>query len=437
MVVEIEILFIQPFIKPEIRSAFFKLMYSYFSKIAFFDTYLAFQQLAAVTPRRHSIKIFDERFENINFNERCDIVGITFPTGFAPRAYEIADEFRRRGKTVVLGGPHVSILPEEAKQHADSVVIGEAELIWPQLLKDYENEGLKPFYKQETPIDPRLIPAAKRNIGNSLFPIAQIQATRGCPIGCEFCRVPVFEGTTLRKRPIENVIEEIKSIPQKFLFFLDASLTLDPEYSKNLFNEMKGLGKKFCCCGNTDVLGRDDEFLKLAKEAGCMMWYVGFETISQEIIDRLGKKTNKVEEYPVVVQKIHEYKMAVSGSFIFGFDEDPKDLSDRTVKVMNEINLDLAEINVLTPFPGTPLFERLEREGRITIKDWFHYREGQHGTEVVFEPKNMSREELYDHYDTAFRKWFYGLSSIKRISKSIKIGFYPSLYVALANTFHI
>jgi len=379
--------------------------------------------LAAVTPKEWKTKIIDERHEEIDFNETCDIVSIYFNTLDANRSYEIADEFHRHGKTVVLGGYHPTVLPEEAKQHADSVVIGEPELIWPQLLKDYENEGLKPFYKQETPIDPRLIPAAKRNIGNSLFPIAQIQATRGCPIGCEFCRVPVFEGTTLRKRPIENVIEEIKSIPQKFLFFLDASLTLDPEYSKNLFNEMKGLGKKFCCCGNTDVLGRDDEFLKLAKEAGCMIWYVGFETISQEIIDRLGKKTNKVEEYPVVVQKIHEYKMAVSGSFIFGFDEETLDLYNRTHQAVNEWGVELLETNILTPFPGTSLFNKMEKEGRIITKNWVKYNEG----ELVYKLKNNIPVEKFMSETWRITKeynWdnFY---NIERLKKRLKLGFYP------------
>ena len=413
-----KILFIQPHVTSILQTRWGRI-----SRKLFFFPNLQILQLAAVTPKEWKTKIIDERHEKIDFNKTCDIVSIYFNTLDANRSYEIADEFHRHGKTVVLGGYHPTVLPEEAKQHADSVVIGEPELIWPQLLKDYENEGLKPFYKQETPIDPRLIPAAKRNIGNSLFPIAQIQATRGCPIGCEFCRVPVFEGTTLRKRPIENVIEEIKSIPQKFLFFLDASLTLDPEYSKNLFNEMKGLGKKFCCCGNTDVLGRDDEFLKLAKEAGCMIWYVGFETISQEIIDRLGKKTNKVEEYPVVVQKIHEYKMAVSGSFIFGFDEETLDLYNRTHQAVNEWGVELLETNILTPFPGTSLFNKMEKEGRIITKNWVKYNEG----ELVYKLKNNIPVEKFMSETWRITKeynWenFY---NIERLKKRLKLGFYP------------
>ena len=413
-----KILFIQPHVASIIQTRWGRI-----SRKLFFFPNLQVLQLAAVTPKEWKIEIIDERHEKIDFNKTCDIVSIYFNTLDANRSYEIADEFRRRGKTVVLGGYHPTALPEEAKQHADSVVIGEAELIWPQLLKDYENGGLKPFYKQETPIDPRLIPAAKRNIGNSLFPIAQIQATRGCPIGCEFCRVPVFEGTTLRKKPIENVIEEIKSIPQKFLFFLDASLTLDPEYSKNLFNEMKGLGKKFCCCGNTDVLGRDDKFLKLAKEAGCILWYVGFETMSQEIIDKLGKKTNKVEEYPIVVQKIHEYKMAVSGSFIFGFDEETLDLYNRTHQAVNEWGIEIFETGILTPFPGTSLFNKMEKEGRIITKNWVKYNEG----ELVYKLKNNIPVEKFMSETWRITKeynWdnFY---NIERLKKRLKLGFYP------------
>jgi radical SAM superfamily enzyme YgiQ (UPF0313 family) len=434
----IRILFVQPFIKPQIYGLIFPLIYSLFRKIAFFDNYLAFQILAAVTPKQHTIKLIDERFEDINFDEECDIVGITCVTGFAPRAYEIADEFRKREKTVVIGGPHVTVLPDEAKQHADSIVVGEAELTWPQLLKDFEEGNLKPFYRQEKPVNPELIPIPRREIiGKHRRPVARIQATRGCPYDCEFCAVPTLEGTFLRKRPIENVIKEIKAIPQKFMIFSDSSLTIDPEYTKELFRNMKGLKKKFNCFGNMDVLNSDEELLKLAKEAGCIVWYVGFESISKETIDRLGKKTNNVDEYASTVKKIHKYGMAVSGSFILGFDEDPPDVAEKTIKAMYELKIDLAEINILTPFPGTPLFKRLDNEDRILTKDWFHYREGQHGTTIVFKPKSMSVEEVYSHYTKAFKHWFYDLDRTKRTFRSLKLGIYPFVYTAILNTFHI
>jgi len=428
-----KLLFVQPFILPPVKSTIFKILYRYYSHlILIVDYYQILLQIAAVTPRKHLINLVDERFEKINFDEECNLVVITTSTGFAMRAYEIADEFRRRGKKVVLGGYHPTMMPNEAKQHADSVLVGEVELTWPQLLKDFENDCLKPFYKQIEPIPPEKFPEARRDIIYKYRrPFARIQATRGCPIGCEFCRVPAFEGRALRKRPIENVVEEVKSVSQKIIFFIDGSLTLDPEYTKALFRELRGSHKRFLCCGNTDVLAEDDELLFLAKKAGVVAWYVGFESLSQKIIDDIGKKTNIVEKYHNVVKKIHRYKMAVSGSFILGFDNDNLDIIDKTYNALYDLELDLAEINTLTPYPGTPLFERLDKSGRIISKNWFHYREGQTGTIPPFQPLDMSAEELQiEIRRRLFDKWYGSIDQrkLQLILKGMKFGFYPFFF---------
>lgn len=432
-----DILLVQPFIFPEAeilskkKALFYTIVHKHFKNIAFLDNYLHLQQVAAVTPQKHSIKFIDERFNQIDFDINCNLVGITCVTGYATHAYNIADGFRKRGKKVVLGGPHPSALPNEAIQHADSVVIGEAEESWPQLLKDFEQGKMKTFYKQEKPVDPRLIPPPRRDIIKPhFFPVARIQATRGCPEYCDFCAIRNTEGSSLRKRSIENIINEIKSIPQKFLKFSDASLTTDPEYTKQLFSEMKGLKKKFTCFGNQDVLYRDEELLKISKDAGCIGWYIGFESINQKTIDKLGKP-NKVENYIDTVKKIHSYRMAVAGSFIFGFEEDTIETFQKTLQMMNKMEIDLIEINELTPFPGTPLYKRLEKEERIINKNWFNYREGQPGTVPVFKPKNMSAEELRNNTNIIFRKWYMARNSAKRMAKSIRYGFYPFLFTAL------
>jgi len=425
-----KILFVEPVMVPRVRKLSHKIIRKMYTSNS-----LTFQMLAAVTPEKHIIKLIDERFDDINYDENCDIVGITCTTFYALHAYEIADEFRKHGKTVILGGHHPSVMPEEAKQHADAVVIGEAEDTWPQLLKDFENGTLKPFYRPTKPVDLKSIPFARRDVVVKNLLVARIQATRGCPHNCNFCCISSIEGTKLRKRPIDNVIEEIKSIPQKFLIFCDASLTSDTEYTKELFKRMKGLKKKFSCCGNADVLGSNSGLLILAKKAGCIAWHIGFENFNQQTLDRIGKKTNIVEKYKDVVEKIHKNKMAVIGSFIIGFDEETKDSLSKYSKQIEKLELDTVELNILTPFPGTSLYLEMEKDGRIFTKDWFRYSEGSRRDDIVFQPKNMTVEDLTKFINEIF---MYHIASrqalainIKQIIKGIKLGFYPWIWSTL------
>jgi radical SAM superfamily enzyme YgiQ (UPF0313 family) len=390
---------------------------------------LTFMILAALTPEKHSVELVEGGPHDINFDEDYDLVGITCITEYAHAAYEIADEFRRRGVPVVLGGCHPSALPEEAKQHADSVVIGEAEETWPELLKNMEADRLKPFYEQTRPVDTKSIPHPRIDIYPKLTKFV-IQATRGCPNRCEFCAISNTKfGTVYRTRPIEDVVEEIKPLPIKRFFFHDSSLTINPNYTKQLFREMQGLGKKFGAFGNIDVLGKDEEFLKLASEAGCIGWEIGFESISQKSIYSIGKKTNQVAKYISTVKKIHDYGMIVIGSFVFGFDTDTPDIFDKTIEFANKSEIDILPINILTPFPGTPLYERLNREGRILTKDWSKYNLGT----VVFQPKNMTPEELFDNTVRFHRNWYETSNTMKRIIRSMKFGFYPFLETATLN----
>jgi len=373
---------------------------------------LTLQIIAGLTPKEHHIDTVDESYETINFDVRYDLIAITCMTYDAPRGYQIADEFRKRGIAVVIGGWHASAMPEEAKQHVDCVVIGEAELIWPRLLKDFEDGNLKPFYKQEKPIDPKLIPAARRDVTHDNSKYTGIEASRGCSVGCDFCAISNKPGGNIfRPRPIENIIEEIKNIEQKFLFFFSPSMTMNPEYSKNLFNEMIGLNKKFSCYGNVNVLGRDDELLRIAKKAGCVGWTIGFESVSQETINNMGKKSNKVTEYENTLRKIYRNGMVIRGAFIFGFDGDTIDVFDSTLNFIYKVKLNTIALGVLTPFPGTPLFNRLEKEKRILTYDWSKYTT----KEVVFQPKNMTPEELLTNSIRIVKK-FYGFKNTLRIT---------------------
>jgi radical SAM superfamily enzyme YgiQ (UPF0313 family) len=368
---------------------------------------ITLKQLISITPNTFKVDYVDERYQRVDLNWKGSLVGISTLTPNALHAYSIADEFRKKGKTVVLGGYHPSAVPEEAIQHADAVVIGEAEISWPQLLRDFENGELKPFYRASL-VDPKMIPSPRRISGD--FPyIGVVQASRGCPNQCRFCAINTVEGSRFRPRPIEQVLDEIKSIPTERFMFADSSMTIDKKFTKQLFQKMIGLNKKFSCYGNINILQNDDEFLSLAKKAGCETWLIGFESLNQESLLHVGKSSNKVQEYSSGVKKISEYGMSIIGLFIFGFDTDTPDSFETTLKAIYEWNLDRAAFAVLTPFPGTALFRDLEKEGRILTRDWERYNLRN----VVFQPKNFSIEQLSRGRNTVVKK-FYSFSNCMR-----------------------
>jgi len=421
---KMKILFIQP--KLNTKSSFLNKTMSIIESDQFYYLHFSIFYLAQITPLNYSIKIADERYKKINFNQNCDLVVVTFSTSFAHRAYEIADTFRKKGKTVIIGGQHASLIPNEAKNHADSVIIGEPDVIWLQLLSDFENGSLKPFYKNKEFPNPNKIKRVRFNFKNR-FTVARIDASRGCPNCCRFCLAPVLLGDKQRLRPIENVISEIKSTKNKVINFDDSSLTNNITYAKQLFVELKKLNKKFICCGNVDTLNKDDVLLKLARDAGCIAWFIGFESVNQNALDEIGKKTNKIIEYKSVVQRIHENKMAVIGSFIFGFDADTVDVFDKTLEAIKKLGLDSVDFNILTVYPGTPLFEIFEKEERILTKDWSEYNFGR----AVFKPKNMTSTELENNTLRVAQNFFSFSNILRRSLHALKLGFYPFIFIFL------
>lgn len=394
------ILFVLPY--PKATGGMLNLLSSYPS--------LTLNQLKALTPKEHNIDTIDERYQRINFNKDYDIVGISTITYTTQRAYEIADTFKKMNKTVVLGGYHSTALPQEAKMHADSVVIGEAEGTWPQLLKDFKNGCLKPFYKSNEFVKPEKIPAAAHDLYKKLPFVETVQATRGCPNTCLFCAIRNIEGKILRKRPINEVIKEIQDIKKKNLFFADSSLTINLDYTKNLFKEMVGLNKKFICCGNVNVLSNDDEFLKLAREAGCNLIQVGFESTSQVTIDQIGKFSNKIDNYSNAIKKIRDHGMEVMGLFMFGFDTDTIKVFENTLNAIYKWDLKRIRFSILTPFPGTILYNEYEKSNRILTKEWSKYN----CQTVVYQPKNMTKEELSKNVQKISDEFFSLNNSIRR-----------------------
>jgi len=373
--------------------------------------------LAGITPSKYDVKIVNENLDTLNFDEDADVIGITCYTMTAPRVYKIADEFRRRGKKVVLGGYHPTALPEEAGKHADSIVLGMAEATWPKLLNDAEKGQLKAIYERDTDFDMADVPPIRRDLITHNPLQGAVQTTRGCTNRCEFCAISSFCQHGVKQRPIKNVVEEIKQIPNRLYVIHDPHLTQNRKYALELFKELikQKIRKSWVANGTTNVLAQvDDEWLTLARKSGCVEWFVGFESVSQAALDGIKKTHNKVEDFKKMIKRLHDYGMTVQGGIIFGFDEDTPDIFDITIERLHELEIDVLEVNVLTPYPGTPLFDNMEREGRLTTRDWSRYNQ----IDVVFKPKQMTEKELSDGARKVAKE-FYSWPNI--IRRNVKI----------------
>jgi radical SAM superfamily enzyme YgiQ (UPF0313 family) len=361
-------------------------------------------------------------------NDSYDLVIIHFTTASAFKAYEIADEFSKKQVIVVLCGLHASALPDESLAHADSVLLGRNEGNILNLISDIKQESIKPLYKPKDYHD-FSIPETKIDLPGFVL-MSAVEATRGCPYQCQFCpESNTCKGNVFFTRPIDEVINEIKHISQKIIMFYDLSLTINPSYTKELFSKMKPLNKRFFCNGNVDVLSKDTELISLSKEAGCIGWLIGFESVSQETMNQVGKKSNKVSEYQKVVKDIHNHHMVVIGDFMFGFDSDTPAVFSKTLSVIHRLGIDVADFSILTPFPGTPMFDKFEKENRILTHDWTKYN--MHS--VVFQPKQMTPDELKSGVKYLYQQFYQPISSVKRISQCLSFGIFPFSAVVSRN----
>jgi radical SAM superfamily enzyme YgiQ (UPF0313 family) len=350
--------------------------------------------LAAVTPNEVEIVLVDEEIEDIDFETDADLVGITAMTITANRAYEIADEFRRRGVPVVLGGIHPTVMPHEAALHADSVVLGEADEIWPEIVRDAAEHLLRPTYRQAGYTDLGCLAHARRDLikpGTYLCDNL-IQATRGCPNDCAFCSIHVMTGRRYRCRPIAEVVAEIEAFSSPIVAFVDDNIVGNPSYAKELFRALVPLGVRWYGQGSLDIV-KDPELLELAEKSGCTILLVGFESLRQETVSAVGKsRTNRVESYGHAMRQLHAHGISVQGSFILGLDHDDTDVFARTAEFVQRHAVDTPLANVLVPHPGTRVRASLESEGRIVHSDWDEY--GRVFGRVAYRPMLMSAEEL-------------------------------------------
>ena len=356
--------------------------------------------IAALTPEEWEVKLIDEAVALFEYVE-ADLVGITATTGQAPRAYEIAKLYRDRNIPVVMGGIHASLRTEEASQYVDSIVTGEAEEIWPEVLKDFKRGLLKPIYAgAQVNLNRNVLP--KRVLFSDKYKIGSIMTSRGCPFSCDFCTVSIFNGSRLRHRPVKDVVEELALIPQRFILFLDDNLIgysqKDKAHAKELFAEIvkRRIRKRWACQATINSLN-DDGVLELAKKAGCIGFFVGIESVNEDVLKRMEKISNLktgIEEYKECIRKVHKYRMVIMGNFVFGYEKDVDEIK-RDTYWMKKSNIDIINFAILTPYPGTKVFERLIKKNRKILKnypsDWGLY-DADH---PVSEMDYLSLDDMY------------------------------------------
>ena len=371
--------------------------------------------LAAHTPGHWEVSHTDEIAQRVDFDREVNLVGITANTPAAPHAYGLAREFRSRGVAVVIGGPHATLMPEEATQHADAVVVGEGEAAWPQLLADFERGQLRRIYRTCTLPDLRGMPAPRWDlIKGRVYGKGVTIATRGCPFACEYCAIPQMYQRRMRFRPVAEVADEIKRMPGRALIFWDDNLGANRAYAKELFAAIAPFKRWWTSQCTADV-AFDDEFMSLAAKSGCKALFLGLETISQASLDGANKRHNHAAEYGEVIRRFHAHGIAVQAGIVFGFDRDDSTIFRTTVDFYRSAGLDSATVSVLIPFPNTPLFKRLDSEGRILTRDWSKYNGKK---DVVFQPAMMSPRELLMGMEWAARQFYSLPSIIERMARS-------------------
>lgn len=368
--------------------------------------------LAGITPDSHSVEFVDDRLQPIPAENDFDLVAITTTTLTVKRAYEIADTFRERNVPVVLGGHHATLRSEEAKQHAASVIVGEAETIWEEVLEDCSKSDLDPFYSGEQP-NPEQFPVPDRSIfrGKDYLPVEMVETTRGCPHSCTFCSVTSFFGPGYRHKPIEAVVKEIKSLDRNYIFFVDDNIVGDFKYAKRLFRALAPLNIKWFSQGSIRM-ARDDELLDLMKKSGCLGNLIGLESIDPASLKEINKSWNVQLSFPEAIRKIHSHGLSIFASFVIGLDSDKPPTIGKTLDFALESKFLAANFNILVPYPGTKLYDRLKDEDRLFDEQWWLNDE----REVKYRPVNFTPSQLLELQSKAKWKFYRYPHILRRIS---------------------
>ncbi len=368
--------------------------------------------VAALTPEHWEVELLDENFERFSYRE-ADLVGLTALTSSAMRAYELAALYREKGIPTVIGGIHASMVPEEAQQFVDAVVVGEVEGVWNQLIKDFEAGQLQKMYHAELlPFENAVRP--RRDLFHPDYRFASIQTTRGCPMKCDFCSVHMFNGSKYRVRPVEEVLDELETIPQEKIYFVDDNLIgygkRSQERAISLFRGMieRGIRKQWFCSASMNFAD-NEEVLELAAKAGCVMVLLGIESERIEQLEETNKTMNVkigIDHYADVFRKIHKYGISVLGAFIYGLESDTPETMRRRTEYINGADIDAVQATILTPLPGTGLFNRMKEEGKLIFDDFPGDWQKYDFVDIVFNHQNMSYDvfmrEIRQNWDLLY-----------------------------------
>lgn len=396
---------------------------------------LSMAVLASLTPEEHEVSFYDDRVEKVDYDAPADLVALSVETYTARRAYQIAARYRERGVPVVMGGYHATLVPGEVGKYAESVMVGEAEGTWDKILADAKRENLQPVYRSsDRPAVYSVKPDRTLFKGKKYMPLTLVESGRGCHFACEFCSVTSYFEKQFRVRPASEVALEIESTGRKRVFLVDDNLTTDFDRAKELFREITPLNIQWI--SQATIKSADDsELLKLAQKSGCTAILIGFESLDEQTLNAMNKPFNKgASKFAEGLAKLGDHGIKIYATFVFGYDTDTPDLFQRTLDFAMEQKFFITAFNHMQPFPGTPLYQRMEEEDRLLYDKWWlepDYRFGR----IAFQPKNMSPEELYDRLMETRRKYFSWSSIFKRASdfKANMNGFNSAWYYFFTN----
>ncbi|MBW2491253.1 MAG: B12-binding domain-containing radical SAM protein [Deltaproteobacteria bacterium] len=399
--------------------------HSYVDKIKAYIPPLTLPVLAGLTPRDIDVELCDESVDEVNFNTDANLIGITGITSQINRGYELADIFRKKGKKVIMGGIHVSAMPNEAKKHADSIVIGEAEDLWEGIIEDFRNDCLREEYKADKYTDLKKLVIPKfdllklnryRGSAGTNIPRLPIQTSRGCPFNCKFCSVTKFWGPKIRTKPLENIEKEllyIKSLGTNRIFFTDDNFIADISYTKDIIELLKKYNFYWFCQVSTNIYRHEDLIVQMS-QAGCTGVYIGIETFSEENLTNINKKFNTMADYKKLMRLFNRYNIRVMASMMVGLDGDTKETLEQMVQQLIFLKVSYAQFYLLMLLPGTKLRDQFLKENRIIDFNWDH----QNGTVVTYIPKFFQGEELQNYYWDLYKEFYSCKSIFKRLFTS-------------------
>lgn len=374
--------------------------------------------IANLTPKEHEVIIENENVEEIDFNEPVDLVAITITVDVMNRAAEISKEFQKRGVKVIAGGIHITADPEGTASSFDAIIIGMAERVWGKVLKDAENKSIKKIYYDMENIRGEEIVSPKYDIiDNKKYLYTNIISTsRGCPFQCDFCYNSCTNSLkTYINRPIEDVIKDIKTLKTRHIMFIDDNFIGNPRWTREFLKEIKPLKLKWNAAVTSNIVDMP-QLLDEMKEAGCQSLFIGFESINSKSIESVNKVQNSVSRYEKLVDEIHKRGIMINASFVFGLDEDNVSIFKSTLDWIVKNKIETVTSHIMTPYPGTKLYSALLKENRIIDYDLSKYNTSH----VVYKPKNMTPEELYNGYLWIYKEVYTFKNIMRRLPKSKK-----------------